>query len=408
MPSFRPHLLRLAGLLLGGGLVAFAGCSSSGSSTISVTHPTMIRVEPEDFLGAVPCDLNGSGFKRYVATIVDYNYGEGGEGGAASSVPVADGGANPGGAPVALLDAQGFQAPSSLPTPCTTGVGFGFVVPGRHYEVFIDGYDTADLTPRALGSREMLPLDETDAVHTSVLKPRWQTRCRRAIATDSTIVRADQCEPFPEEDAAAGGSVRVALSSLLGQLHCGSAPGEVERFEVSGALPDGTPLEQEVPCPTDSDAAPAAALFTGLPGRAKLSFYVQAFSADQDPLLPLAGAQCNALAQAGANVEATCAALTKVGTVELDVVAALAKLGRTCSLDSVSNVIVEPTSSIDDSPRSLPPPDCLQPFTRGFDVSQVVDGNAKLTLTALTSGDEASLDCFATVKPGRVVQAMCP
>jgi hypothetical protein len=380
--------------LFGGGLIAFAGCSSSGSSVISVTHPTMIRVEPEDFLGTVPCDLSGSGLKRYVATIVDYDYSAGGAGG--------EGGAT--------LDAPGFQAPSSLPTPCTTGVGFGFVVPGRHYQVFIDGYDRDDIAPRALGSREMVPLEATldptgdVAVHTLKLEPRWRTSCRQAIATDSTIVRASDCDTFQgPDDLEADGTVSVALSPLLGELQCGSAPDEVESFKVTGKLPDGTELEQDVACP-GAHAPPAVAVFSDVPGRTKLSLYVQAFSADSNAGAPLAGAQCNAVARAEANVEASCAALSQIGTVQLDVAAALQQLDLSCSADSVSNVTLKAGG---DPEEDASPPDCLAPFVHGFAASAEA---VTITLTATTSepSGEVSLDCHATVEPGRLVQATCP
>jgi hypothetical protein len=395
MPSFRPQLLRLAGFSLAGGLVAFAGCSSSASTAISVTHPTMIRVEPEDFLGGVPCDPNGSGLKRYVATIVDYDFGEGGAGGE----------------PAVLPEAQGFQAPSSLPTPCTTGVGFGFVVPGRHYEVLIDGYDRTDLVPRATGSREMVPANATGpdvpsdvAVHSNVVAARWHAYCRRAIATDSTIVQAGDCEPFPAGDGTTG-TVRVQLSSLLGQLHCGSAPGEVDHFSVVATLPDGTTQDQDVVCPVGMDATPAAAVFSDIEARSKLSFYVRAFSADSD-VFAIAGAECNAVAEADASRDATCAALSQVGTVQLDVAAALKQLGGSCSADFVSGVTVTAIPVADNTPRSLPPPDCLQPFSHGFAAGPMPAGLV-LTATLTSTGGQVSLSCHAEVEPGRVVSAQC-
>lgn len=400
MPSFRPHLLRLTGLLFGGGLIAFAGCSSSASSVISVTHPTMIRVEPEDFVGTVPCDLIGSGLKRYVATIVDYDYD--GVGGATSG----EGGAT--------LDAHGFQAPSSLPTPCTTGVGFGFVVPGRHYEVLIDGYDRDDIAPRALGSSEMVPLEATldpmddmndVAVHTLKLKPRWHASCRQAIATDSTIVRASDCQTFDgPENLEADGTVSVVLSPLLGELKCGSGPGEVESFKVTATLPSGTELEQTISCPVDENAPAAVAVFSKVPGRTKVSLAVEATSADSNAAPALARAECHAVALAETNVEATCTALNPFGSVQLDVAAALEQLGLSCGAGSVSDVTLAPGN---DPVEDVSPPDCLDPFVHDFRAGTVT---LKLTATGAGSepGSELSLDCHATVEPGRLVQATCP
>lgn len=190
MSFLRPNLLRLAGFSLAVGLVAFAGCTSSGTTPIPVTHPTMISVDPEELTSLVPCSLEGPGLKRYVATLVDRDFGEGG-----APMSNEDIGENGGYAP--LGGAQGFESPSSLPTPCDTGVGFGFVVAGRHYEVLIDGYDTDAIEPRSPGAPEMVPTDAaSDAVHTDVLLPRWQAKCSQAIAVDLTVVQATHCTPL--------------------------------------------------------------------------------------------------------------------------------------------------------------------------------------------------------------------
>src|SRR3954469_23353084 len=98
---------RFAFLVAGAGLIAFAGCSSTAATTVPVTHPTMIEVSPDDFLGDVPCSSSGAGLKRYVAPLIDTNQtfgGIGGEGGQGSET----GPASEGGAP------DWFQLPSSL------------------------------------------------------------------------------------------------------------------------------------------------------------------------------------------------------------------------------------------------------------------------------------------------------
>ena len=388
----RPSSLRLAGLCFAAGLVGYAGCSSSGDSSIPVTHPTMIRVEPEDFLGDVPCDLRGPGLKRYVATIVDRNYGEGG---APGSGELGEGGAL---APEGGAD--GFRAPSSLPTPCTTGTGFGFVVPGRHYEVFLDGYDSDAIAPRAPGAPEMVPTDvETDAAHTLVLKPRWRAKCVRAVAVDSTLVRADECRPFQLEDADASGELRVPLSALLGGLSCGTGEGEVDHFEVTPTTAGGVAgTTRTVPC---SDSA--AALLSGAAGE-RLSVYVGAFSAGSTegglPSKVVAGAQCQGVVRAGASSDATCAVLSQLGTVQVDVAAALRQLGGKCNATDIETVIVEGNGEV----RRLPPPDCSQPVSFGFPPGPAT---LKLTATFVAAPASRTLTCTAEVLPGQIISAQC-
>jgi len=221
MPARQLRLLRPAIILLGLGLLASAGCSSGGGTTVVVTHPTMIEIAPERFLGDVPCS-EGPGLKRYVATLIDTDYFA--QGGAGNVDPS---GVEAGGAPME------FQLPSSGPTPCLAAVGFGLVVPGRHYDVKIDGYDTDDLAPRATGSRQMVSPAPTDENPVSpLLTPRWTAHCEDAMAVESTIVQAVHCTPFKPVDAAAPGEVRVNLSALMGGLACGEEPGQVDRPAV--------------------------------------------------------------------------------------------------------------------------------------------------------------------------------
>jgi len=204
MPVRQLISMRFASLLGGAGLIAFAGCSSTAATTVPVTHPTMIEVSPEDFLGNVPCSDGGPGLKRYVATLIDTHQtfggigGEGGEGGADSAAGAdSAGGVDAGQVPAAGGAPDRFQLPSSGPTPCLAAVGFGFVVTARHYHVKIDGYDTDDLAPRASGARQMVSPAPTEAEPvTPLIAPRWTAHCDRAVAVDLTIVRADHCTPF--------------------------------------------------------------------------------------------------------------------------------------------------------------------------------------------------------------------
>jgi len=386
MLARRLRPLRNAGWLLAFGAAAGAGCSSGAATTTSVTHPTMIRVEPEDFQGPVVCARDGSGFKVYVATIVDRDLGEGGAPGSTDT--------NEGGSPEEG-GADGFRAPSSDPTPCTTGIGFGFVVPNRHYEVFIDGYDRDDLVARAPGSAELVPRDPEDPVQASVVAPRWRSKCTDAVAADSTIVRAGHCAPFQLDEAASTGSVRIAVGSLLGDLRCGTNAGQVTELQVVASASDGTETRKTVACRRGAEVT-----FDALPSGAKLAFYVGALGNGDSS--PFAGAECHALVKAAASVDADCAGLSQIGTLRVDLASALAALGGSCRADLISDVTLSLPD--EDTARHFPPPDCSQPFDRGFP-----PGPATLTLSAsfLEEPTIRTLTCDADVEPGRLVTATC-
>ena len=382
MADTRPtRSLRPASLLVGFGLLAYVGCSSSGATTTSVTHPTMVEVSPEDFLGDVPCS-NRLGLKRYVATLFDTNdVAEGGAGGAAAD-DIAAGGAHP----------EDFQLPSSQPTACGTPVGFGLVVAGRHYRVEIDGYDTADLAPRALGSREQISPAPTKLEPIQPLAtPRWTAQCDGAVAVGSTIVRADHCATFQPLQPDAPGSVRIALGALLGGLSCGDQPGQVDHFSVR--LTTGEELA-DIAC-----AADAEAVFSVIAPRSRVSATVSAFRADGTDAF--AGTTCDAVTLPDASVDADCTLLSQVGTLRVDLKNALGQLGLGCNVDKISTVTVNVPN--DQTSRSFAPPDCLQPFEHGF-----AAGDGVVTVTALTpSGKASSLTCGAKVQPGQLVLAEC-
>lgn len=383
MPA-RSFPLRPAVFFLGLGLLAYAGCSSGGSTSVAVTHPTMIEVAPETFLGDVPCS-SSSRLRRYVATLIDTNYvAEGGAGSVYVTGEAGEASAN-------------FQLPSSLPTPCLAGVGFGLVVAGRHYDVQIDGYDTDDIAPRATGSREMVsPAPTTAEPVTPLATPRWTATCRDTVAVPTTIVRANHCTPFMPMDAAAPGSVHVALGQLLAGLSCGSEPGQVDHFEVSLDVGSDQPLTRSVPCGEAADA-----VFEGIAPRTRTSAYVAAVSAQDTEAF--AGATCNALTLPDAVVEAECAALSQVGTLRIDLQAALQLVPLSCSASSISQMTLELPGA--EPPVTLVPPDCRQPFEHGFAPGPVV---VDVTAMALDAGiGEQALTCHAQVTPGQLVVAEC-
>jgi len=396
---------RFAFLVAGAGLMAFAGCSSTAATSVPVTHPTMIEVSPDDFLGEVPCSSSGSGLKRYVATLIDTNQtfgGIGGEGGQGSETGPASAGGDDAGKAVAAAGAPDwFQLPSSLPTPCLSAVGFGFVVATRNYHVKIDGYDSDDLAPRASGARQMVSPAPTEARPvTPLIAPRWTAHCDRAIAVDSTIVRADHCTPFSAAAGVATGALRVQLGRLLGNLECGGKPGEVEQLNVSIDLGSGdkrVQLSQSVACsPT------AEALFSNLPARQHVSVYITAQSASADAgQPPLAGAICDGNTLPDATVDTACSSLSVLGTLRVDLQAALSQLSLSCTATDVTDVEVQVAGA--DKPQSFRPPACLQPFDHGFSA-----GTQVVVVTA--SKDETELgtwSCHGDVAPGTLVTATC-
>lgn len=380
--------------LLALGLLVYAGCSSSSATSVAVSHPTMIEVAPEDFLGSVPCS-EGPGLKRYVATLFDTNYVA--QGGSSGTDPESDaqvGGAGP-----------DFQLPSSPATPCLAGVGFGLVVAGRHYDVKIDGYDTDDLAPRALGSRQMVsPAPTADQPITPLSTPRWTAHCEDAVAVDSTIVRADHCTPFTVVDREALGGVHIPLGKLLDGLTCGDQPGQVDHFSVSLSAGTDPPLVQTVGCDPNAEA-----LFTGLSPRQRVSAYVTALSAASDdsagskPSPALAGATCDAFTLPEASVDAECTSLSQVGTLRVDLPGVLDLLDLECDSASVESVNIDVPS--EKKVLSFPPPDCLQPFTHGF--APGVDPVTVTVIAVDVDGNEKSATCQATVAPGQLAIAEC-
>ena len=376
-------------IVLGASLFAVAGCSSSSVSTTSVTHPTMVEVSPESFLGDVACTTSGPGLKRYVATLFDTNYvpvggggGSGGSGGAGGSPAATGNGGN--------ATQPDFALPSSTPTPCRASVGFAYVAPAHRYRVEVEGYDTDDVRPRALGSRLMVDADG------ELVEPKWRAVCDKPIiAVENIIIGGGLCsKTFEVTDPTASASLTVSLTSLLGSLKCGSEPGEVDHFDVS-VLNEGSEEAVAIPC-----ADGARAIFDDLAAGKSMSVYVAAFSAGSTQAF--AGANCTGRTIPGANVDATCDALSQTGTLRVDLAAALSQLDLSCK---GSDLKLEVSAPGDESPRVVTPPACLQPFDHGF-----APGPAALTVTAkrVPSGEElGTLTCHGDITPGQFVLAEC-
>jgi hypothetical protein len=380
--------------LAASGLSCWVGCTNESTPAVGVSHPTMIEIAPETFLGDVPCTQQVGGLTRYVATLTDVT----------GSVDSGTGGSGAGGADDGAGGEADFTLPSSAPVPCLSGVGFGFVVPGRKYAALIEGYDTDQIVPRAAGSRLMVQMEPASDLTTPealqaiaaapALTPRWSATCRPTTAVSFTVLQAS-CEQFVP---AAGGSseLRIGVRQLLGDLQCGEEPGQVARLVVSLDVGEDAPRELELPC----DAA-AEAIFPEVPARTTVTAYVKAFSADSTQ--PLAGAKCEALTLPSASVAANCVKLNQVGTLRIDLPDVLAALGSSCSAAAISDVVVEVPGEA--SPRHFPPPDCLQPFDHGF-----AAGAAAVTVTVIGGDDDeelATLTCGGEILPGDLLVADC-
>lgn len=383
MSARRPRLLHLACLLTGASMLGGAGCSSSSSSSTAVTHPTMVQVAPEEFLGDVPCATHGTGLRRYVATL--YDASEDGSGGAA-------------GATTQSTEDQ-FRLPSSLPTPCLTAVGFGFVVPGRSYRATVEGYDTEDIAPLAEGSRLMVSTSDGQPLHLSPRAgARWRATCEATTAVAQTIVRVTCSQPFSAASATAKASLRVDLGRLLGDLNCGGDRGEVDHFDVSLDLDGGEPQLRRVACD-----AKAEAIFDNLPAHAQARIYVTAFEADG--ALPIAGSDCRTFTLPEATVDARCFALNPLGTLRVDLRSALDLLGLAC--DARLGEVQVKIPGVE-RPQRFSPPECLQPFEYGF-----APGTAAVSVTAIevdSSGkarEAGTLTCGGELLPGKLTMAQC-
>ena len=243
--------LRSAPIAVVACLVALACSDSRGSG--SSDNPTLVAVEPEAFLGDVPCLSSPGAMRRYVVTLEDVTGDLGGE----------------------EADFDTFVLPSSPPVSCEVPVAFGFVIPEHRYVADIQGYDRTDLVPLAAGSPVMLSADSGE-----VVEPRWTTSCgRQNQGTDTAVIAFERvtipvraCEPLV--DHLEGGSptgVTVSLADALADLECGSEPGTVDRFEVALNGSEDAPLEASCGDTVTFEALTAEATYT---------FTVTAFEAD--------------------------------------------------------------------------------------------------------------------------------
>jgi hypothetical protein len=162
-------------------LALTSACAESDSGSES-DNPTLVGVDPQAFLGTVPCEEAPGAMRRYVATLFDVlSDGSAGASGAGGS----DG-------------AETFALPSSPPIDCNQPVAFGFVVPSHRYVAEITGFDRTDLVPIATGAPTLLAADTGE-----VVPPRWTTRCTgAAVAATHYTARIYGCDPLTDHGAA--------------------------------------------------------------------------------------------------------------------------------------------------------------------------------------------------------------
>jgi hypothetical protein len=225
---------------------------------------------------------------------------------------------------------------------------------------------------------------------------RWHTACEGAVAAFSTIVRSGGCEALlPQTEGSELAGVRVKTQSLLGTLECGSEPGQVALLDVALRAEGKTDFvpSPQISCGEDH-------LFSGLPGGTRISVSIVAFNAIGDTI---AGTTCRAVTVPGTTVIAECNPLSQLGTLRVDLEAALAvidDIGFNCD-DSITDVLVRVAG--EDTERSFPPPDCLQPFDHGF-----LPGQAQVNVSAIHQGEETgSATCEGEVKAGKLTLASC-
>ncbi len=211
-------------LLLG----AFWACSSTeDTSNPPPPRVTRVQVNPQAFLGSVPCDNRG-GMEMYQASLLD----------------VTDG-----------LDAA-FVLPHSRIVPCTSVLHFEYVKPGRRYIAMISAFDRSDISQQNPASSVIV-----DEMGGSVA-PRWTTTCwgkndapqlglggsgmmnaggaggssnsegLGLEAFDKTTVVMQGCEELKDTGTPGPSAVAFDITRSLLNQECGEGPGEVANFTV--------------------------------------------------------------------------------------------------------------------------------------------------------------------------------
>jgi hypothetical protein len=252
------------------------GCGD-GRETAAVRLPTLVAVDPEDFLGPVPCSDAPGAMQRYVATFIDVTPE------AADAEPIGE-----------------FTLPSSRPVDCLQRVGSSLVVPGHKYVAEIDAYDRIDLQPLGPGSRTIVDGSGT------FVAPRWTTTCGRVpsspVSSVSNVTRlVRDCQPLQDSAPLDLVGVWVTVDPTVVGLTCGAGAGEVSQFSVENLL---TGERQSGPCGQPVE-------FAGLQSGTTYEFAVLGFEAGSSAATW--STLCVATAQHGTIVRASCDPLGSSG-----------------------------------------------------------------------------------------------
>ena len=392
-------------------VVATAACSDTGGARRVTPPPTLIAVQPVDFLGDVACLDAPGAMRRYVATIRDVTDDLLGEGGP---------------------DLE-FELASSPPVSCHQTVTFGFVVPGHEYVAEVQGFDRTDISPfggAGSGSPTMLDRDG------QIVTPRWTTECGRATgsgdaqdagdaldagdtgdggdvgdgggaaeagATDPLIKPARSvefltvpvrgCHDLVDHGSLGPTSILVDLSGALGTLSCGAEAGQVATFS---ARLFGSAAATEVAC---GESVP----FEGLTAGVTYDFEVLAF--ENGSTTPSWSTRCFQTALAGVERKASCDLLSDRGSLTIDIEALLAQVGEVCGANGYprARAVVSPTTP---GPAIIEGPvACDTPIV----LADLSAGSYEVVVTTVRADGSAgpSASCETTVLPGAAATANC-
>jgi hypothetical protein len=352
-----------------------AGCGGGAGGSGS-DNPTLVAVDPDDFLGDVPCLESPGAMRRFVATLEDVSSELGSE-----DAPI-----------------ESFVLPSSPPVACTHPVAFGFVVPEHRYVADVQGYDRTDLTPMLSGSPVML-----DPATGEVVAPRWTTSCgRQNSGTDRAVVARKHltinvrgCTLLVDHNQTASPTaVQLRLGDALGDLECGGEPGMIESFRA--VLLQGSEAAREAAC--DSSVT-----FDGLEPDAAYTFALTALEGGTGA--PRWNTTCFAVARSGATVTAVCDPLLTMGSIEVDVPELLAEAGEECSPEGIFAVVASLTTDAGLRTAEQTHPDCLLPLR----FEDVEAGSYELSVQSSRADGSPgpSAACQVEVYAGQVGHAAC-
>ncbi len=344
------------------------GCGSSPIDTFTTT-PTLVAVSANDFRGAVPCAAAPGAMRSFGATLTDQGTTEEPEDFTLPSSVVADG--------------SGYA-----PIRCEQPAAFAFVIPGHRYVGEVDAYDRSDLVALGPGSRHMVERSSG-----AYVAPRWTTRCGQGSGSQGPVMAIlyrtrflRGCDPLVDAQPS-DTSIRISPASLLGQLECGEALGQVATLEAT-LLNTGA---------VQSAGCDEALVFGALDGGKTYQFEVFAF--ETGAVMPRWGTSCNRAAQNGALVDASCDPLSDTGTIEIDTQALAASLGTQCGPGGLSSVSGDIVAAGD--PTTVPCGAVLR-FS-----SLVPNAYSVAVTTQGPTGPGPSALCDVTVEPGVARSATC-